>query len=217
MDVLLDEEDGEPALGAQPPDQLEDEPDELWRQAERRLVEEEQARPRHQRARDRELLLFAARERACRRVQPLREHGEELEELLPLSPRLPLLPRERGGADREVLGHGQRREQAAPLGREAQAPPGDLLGREPRDILSGQADLTLAGANETGDRPERRRLTRAVRAEEGDDLALLDVEIRLADGDDRPVAGAETADVEQRRHRRLGLGNVFCARRRPDR
>ena len=61
--VLLDDEHGEPFLLVQ----LADDPEELAhdqrREAERRLVEQEQARAAHERAAEREHLLLAARER----------------------------------------------------------------------------------------------------------------------------------------------------------
>src|SRR5437763_6899880 len=65
VDVLLHEQDRHPLLLAQPDDQVEDEPDELRREAEGRLVEEEQPGHGHERTRDRELLLLDARERGC--------------------------------------------------------------------------------------------------------------------------------------------------------
>ena len=55
------------------------------REAERRLVEEEQARPAHQRAGDGEHLLLAARQRAAALVQALlqaREEGADALEIL---------------------------------------------------------------------------------------------------------------------------------------
>src|SRR5919205_4366977 len=76
VDVLLDEQDRHALLVAEPDDQVEDEPDELRREAERRLVEEEQPGRRHERPRDRELLLLAARERGSRQAQALAEHRE---------------------------------------------------------------------------------------------------------------------------------------------
>src|SRR5919206_4074629 len=73
VDVLLDEQDRHALLLAEPDDQVEDEPDELRREAERRLVEEEEPRGGHERPRDRELLLLAAREGGGRQAQPLPE------------------------------------------------------------------------------------------------------------------------------------------------
>ena len=59
--ALLDEEDGDAPLADLL--DLEDRVDELGREAERRLVEQQHVRPRDQGARDCELLLLAAGER----------------------------------------------------------------------------------------------------------------------------------------------------------
>src|ERR671927_565860 len=80
VDVLLHEQDRHALLVAQPDDQVEHEPDELRREAERRLLEEQEPRPRHERPRDRELLLLAARERGCGELEALPEDREELEQ-----------------------------------------------------------------------------------------------------------------------------------------
>src|ERR687885_15124 len=103
VDVLLHEQDRHALLLAQPDDEVEDEPDELRREAERRLVEEEQPRRRHERPRDRELLLLAARERGGRQAQALAEHREELEQALAVSVVGPATAR--GGAEPQVLRH----------------------------------------------------------------------------------------------------------------
>ena len=52
------------------------------REAERRLVEQQQPRPRHERARDREHLLLAARERAGALLAALAQAREQLEHAL---------------------------------------------------------------------------------------------------------------------------------------
>src|SRR6266508_1046911 len=61
--VLLDEEDGGP-VAIELGDDVEDLGDDQRRQAERGLVHQQEARSRHEGARDREHLLLAARERA---------------------------------------------------------------------------------------------------------------------------------------------------------
>ena len=76
--VLLDDEHGEPV----PLVQLADDPEDLAhdhrREPERRLVEHQQARSRHQRAREREHLLLAARQRPRRLVARARDPREPL-------------------------------------------------------------------------------------------------------------------------------------------
>ena len=66
--------------------ELEDPRDDLRRESERGLVEEQQLRPRHERACDGELLLLAAREQAGEPVAELSEHREEADDPLPVLP-----------------------------------------------------------------------------------------------------------------------------------
>ena len=77
--VLLDEQDGDAALAVDAADDVEDLLHQLRRQAERRLVEQHQPRPRHQRAADRQHLLLAARQRAGALVGALLQHREVAE------------------------------------------------------------------------------------------------------------------------------------------
>ena len=74
--VLLDDED-RGALAVDGLDDVEDLVDQRRRQAHRRLVHQQEPRPRHQRAADREHLLLAAGERAALLVRPLPEPGEQ--------------------------------------------------------------------------------------------------------------------------------------------
>ena len=91
------------------------------RETERRLVEEEQLRPAHQRAAEREHLLLAARERpgalASALLHPREVLGDALDVLLDLT----VAPRVR--AEAQVLGHGQVDEGAAPFGHVGDARP----------------------------------------------------------------------------------------------
>src|SRR5258708_4641619 len=72
--VLLDQEDGD-ALRVDLAHDLEDRLDEDRREAERRLVEHQELRLRHERAADREHLLLAAGERAREPRDALLEAG----------------------------------------------------------------------------------------------------------------------------------------------
>src|SRR5262249_53046946 len=77
LGVLLDQHDREP-LGLQPPDRRHDLGDDLRRQPFRRLVHQQHAPVRHQRAPDRQHLLLAARERAGDLPSALPKPREEL-------------------------------------------------------------------------------------------------------------------------------------------
>src|SRR5690606_15190177 len=63
--VLLDEKDGKLLARIEHADRIKDLPHDQWREAQRGLVEQQQPRPAHQRACDREHLLFAAGEGAA--------------------------------------------------------------------------------------------------------------------------------------------------------
>ena len=98
------------------------------REAERGLVEEEQARAAHQRAGDGEHLLLAARQRAAALVQALLQAREEREDALQVL--LEMGEVVDGGAHLQVLEHRHAREDAPPLRRLGDAEPRDLVRRQ---------------------------------------------------------------------------------------
>ena len=83
-----------------------------------RLVEDEEFRPRHQGAGDGELLLLAAGEIAAAPAEHVGEHGKERENLVVDDA---LVARARGEAGHQILAHGQKREDLAPLRHVAEA------------------------------------------------------------------------------------------------
>ena len=104
----------------------------MRREAERRLVEQQQLRPRHQRARDRQHLLLAARQRAGALLHALLAAAET--SVKPRSRSLLdrcLVLREIG-AHLEVLEHRQVGEDAAPFGRHRDAARDELVRRAAR-------------------------------------------------------------------------------------
>ena len=148
VDVLLDEQDRRP-LVAQAGEELEDLVDDDRRQPERRLVEQEQPRARHQRPADREHLLLAAGERARRLPQPLAA-GPGTGRARAPAPRS-AAARSRCGprAEPQVVGHRKPREDAPALRREREAPR--------RTIRSGGQPLIRSPSEA---RPARRRPAR---------------------------------------------------------
>ena len=78
--VLLDQEDGQLLVGVELPDGGENLPRDQRREPERRLVEQQQPRPAHQRARDRQHLLLAAGQRAAALVQALLQPRKQRED-----------------------------------------------------------------------------------------------------------------------------------------
>src|SRR5581483_10521826 len=130
---------------------------------------------------DRELLLMAARERA--RV-PLPELAHDREERLDPGDVVgeAVAAAAAGNAEAEVLLDRERRVHVTPLGHERDAEPGHALRREAAQRTAAQADV--AGRDRDGAQHgvQRRRLARAVRADEADDLSFADLEVDPAHG-----------------------------------
>src|SRR2546428_340751 len=160
---------------------------------ERGLVEQEEPRPRHQGAADRRHLLLAARERAGELPPPLREAREELQDARKgLWP--PPAALGRAGAQLEVLPHGHRGEELAPL-RDVGDPAGDDGGgREPADPGPVPVPRARNRRADARDRAERGGLSGAVRADDRDDLAPADLERHAAHGEHVAVDGLDTVN-----------------------
>src|SRR5260221_12150633 len=125
--VLLDHQDGGPVLPVDGADDVEDLPDDDRRQAQRRLVEEEQLRVEHQRARDRKHLLLATGEGGGDLLAALPDPGEVAHRLLVVGPDLRPIAAD-VGAHLEVLPDRHLRHRAPTGGHVCDAEPRDLLG-----------------------------------------------------------------------------------------
>jgi hypothetical protein len=79
------------------------------------------------------------------------------------------------------------------------ADPGHPLGGGARDPLAGEAHLARH-RHEARDRAKRRRLARAVGAEDGHDLAFADRERDAVQRLHRAVARLDVLNFEERRH-----------------
>src|SRR5262249_19552404 len=93
------------------------------------LVEQQQFWTGHERAADREHLLPTARELAAGRSASLRQSRKHLVDMLDLPARAP------GGGKQEILVDGQRSEDAAMLGNQRQAAPGDFMRGQAEQVL----------------------------------------------------------------------------------
>src|SRR2546425_3252637 len=194
--VLLDEQD-RGALLVDVADDLEDRLHQDRCEPHRRLVEEHDLRPRHQRAPDREHLLLAARKRPALLVQAFLQAREEAEDaLLVLLDALHVVSRER--AHLQVLADGHARKDAPALGRVRDAEPDDLVRRELREVLAAERQLPGAWPQHAGDRAKRGGLARAVAADERHDLALLDAEGHALERVDVAVVGVDVRELEKR-------------------
>jgi hypothetical protein len=75
----------------------------------------------------------------------------------------------------------------------------DLGGLMSVNVASREDDTALGGAQEPGNRPQRRCLAGPVGAQQADELAFLNLEIQAPQGRDRPVRRVDALKPEQRR------------------
>ena len=173
------------------------------------LVEEEEARIEHDRARERHALLLTARELAR---QPRLEPGEadELERLL--HPPLDLAVREpahlKGKGD--VLARRHVGEEGVILEHHAHVA---LGGRGEGEVLPAEPDRARFGQLEAGHHLEKRGLARAARAENGQKLPRLDAEIDAVECLNRPEGLADARERETGRGVAARHRGEACARR----
>ena len=194
--VLLDEEDRRPR-GVDLPDDLENRLHELWGEAERRLVQEQEARAGEERAADGEHLLLAARERPGTLIETLLQAREQREHAVAIAPDV-LAVRAREGAQVEVFVDGEIGKDAAPLGDLRQAEAQDLVRRPSREVLAVERDRSAGGLHQSTHRAQRRRFAGAVGSDQRDDLARLDGYRNAVKGPDRAVVDGEVLDREER-------------------
>ncbi|KAI3478981.1 hypothetical protein L1887_59004 [Cichorium endivia] len=186
--VLFHQKHGD-ALGADGLDDLEDLRNDQRRQAQRGLVQQQQARAAHQRAADGQHLLLAARHGAGALAGAILEAREQFEDMLHA--------RVDGGAVLEkaahfqVLGHRQVGEDAPPLGRDGDALAHDLVRGQLGDVLALEAHGAAAGARRAAEGHEQRGLARAVGADQRDDLAVVDMQAHAVHGADGAVVGGQ--------------------------
>src|SRR5262249_49759836 len=146
---------------------LEDLVHDQRRQAQRRLVEEQEPGPREERPRDRELLLLASGERRALPVEVSSERRETLAHLFHVCLRL-LAILAGGSPDPQVLAYREPAEDAAVLGHECDTPLEDRVRGDAGDRLAEKRDRPGRGLEHAGDRPERGRLAGAVVTDEAD-------------------------------------------------
>ena len=207
--VLLDEEHRQAFRLVELGDDVEDLLDDQRREAERRLVEQQQPRPAHQRARDRQHLLLAARQRAAalrRAFLEAREHREDAFEIL---------VEMREVVDRrahlQILEHGHAREDAPSFRRLRDRQPRDLMRRQVGDVAPVEDDRAAPCARAAEDRHHRRRLAGAVGADQRDDLAFVDVDVDALQRLNLAVEGLDAAHRQQRLADRSGAARLWHA------
>src|SRR5204863_1043103 len=125
-----------------------------------RLVEKKEPGPAHQRARDREHLLLAARERAAALVRPLLQAREEREHAREIGLKAGWVGDR--SAHLQILEHGHAHEDAAALRRLRNLETRDVVGREARDVAAGEGNGALPRARLAGGRQYYGRLAGTV-------------------------------------------------------
>jgi hypothetical protein len=177
--------------------------DELGRQADGGLVDQQHARPQEQRAADFELLLLAAGQGRCLVVDPFADSRKALERLLDAARELPA--RQRNSSELEIVADRERAEEVAALRHEGDAVREELARRPAVDAFSFEPDLARARHEDSEQRLQHRRLARAVRSDQQRDLALPRIERRLVQyREARRIPGDDLVEFDDRvRHRQL--------------
>src|SRR5207237_9990976 len=175
------------------------------------LVEENESRRRHERARDGHHLLLATRHRARRLAAALAEDGKQRVDALERAGHARGIAL-RVGAHLEVLEHRHLREDDAALRHIGEAAAQDEVGPHAGDLLAVEDHTALARAEEADDRLERRRLAGAVGPDNADNLARVHLERDILQDVHLAVAGGEPVRDEQRglRHRRASQMYRTC-------
>src|SRR5207244_6437286 len=107
-----------------------------------------------------------------------------------------------------VVAHAQRREDAATLGDERDTDARDLAGRPTVDAPAVDADRAPRDRDRARDGPERRRLARTVRTEQGDDRPRAHHERDTVTDLDAAVAADDGIEFEGCIHHATSLSSV---------
>src|SRR5262245_39127260 len=176
-EILLGHEHGELVALLELLDGVDSAADHDRAQAHRGLVDQEDARSRHQRAAERQHLLLAAAHAAGELAAPLGEPREDLEAERQVACDLATRGRPEG-AEQQVLLDGEPREQPAPLGHQRDAEVDDLLGAAADQVMRGAVDdrddAARLRSHHAHDALDQRALAVAVGAEQDHGLARID-------------------------------------------
>src|SRR5882724_4879588 len=113
-------------------------------------------------------------------------------------------------AEQEILQHGGVLEQLDVLERPRDAAPGDLVRRHPRDVLAAEDEPAAGGVVDAGHEIEDRRLAGAIRPDDREHLARLDLEAYAGQRGDAPEVDGEVVRLEQRHRSRSERMYAFC-------
>ena len=108
-------------------------------------------------------------------------------------------------ADHDVVEHGKRQAHARTLKRASNPRPIDRLRRRRSDVFAGEVDLACFRAVEAGYDIEQGRLSRTIRSDQADDLAIAHREVHTIERDHAAeAAGKAFAGKKRRAHAELG-------------
>ena len=106
------------------------------------------------------------------------------------------------GAGLQILGDRQVGEDAAAFRHMGDAELDDLLGRQAVDAPAVEPDFAGARRRQARDRAQRRRLARAVGADQGHDVARADLDRHALEGGDLVVMDVDVGQAKQHVRRR---------------
>src|SRR3954452_1421070 len=175
--VLLDQENRQLLARVEFADRVEDLAHDDRRKSERGLIQQKEARARHQGTGDRQHLLLAAGERAAALMQPLLQAREELEHLLAV--RVEMLTTRDHRAHLQVFQYCHPREDAPAFRRLRNTQMRDLVRRKMYDVVPVEHDRAFARTRIAEDRHHEGRLTGAIRTDQRDDLAVRNIEVNI--------------------------------------
>jgi hypothetical protein len=112
-------------------------------------------------------------------------------------------------AEEQVLQHRRVLEQLDVLEGARDAPPGDLVGRHPRDVPLAEEQPSVARIVDPAHQVEDGGLAGAVGADDGEHLALIHLEAHAVERPDAPEVDAEAVRLEERHRRRSDLMYAF--------
>src|SRR5215218_3168150 len=196
--VVLHQEDRQLEVLLQAPERALQLLDLFVVEAAGRLVQEQQARPRDERARQLDALQSPEGKPRGRTIgEP--GQAEVLERLQRLRAGSALAERPHAcvRADEDVLGHRHRRKEDDVLERARHVLPDDPVRRRAEQVLTGEDDATRIGLVEPRDHVEERRLAGAVRADQPRDRFFLGRERHPVERNDPPEAARDVVDREQ--------------------
>ena len=167
------------------------------RKTNRRLVEQQDARGTHQRARNGHHLLLSAAKRSGWRSKPRLQSREQRHATFHV-PRYVMHFVTRIGAQLEVLAHRHLAEQAPALRHHGQAPHDDMVWLHSGDVVTEQVHPALVRMEQSAHAFHERRLAGPVCANQGHDLPPQDAQADVAQRRHHAVGGLQLTDLEAR-------------------